>query len=374
MSSHKKNTPDEVMPPTTAAAVSVPTSASASASASAPVKKHKKKHKKKNKKKKRPSAAVVSSAAAALADMDDEKLAAARAESKNAKDSADSASSASSAAERMKLASNRLIVDDQSEDNSICFFSQAKLKELDLFRGDAVLITGKYRHETLCIAIANDEVESSKIRLNRVARKNLRVKLGDIVTVSKVDVPNGKAIHILPYEEDVKGITGNIFESHLKPYFADAYRPLHKGDTFVVRDSFRPIEFKVMEIDPTEPEFCVVAPDTIIHCEGDPLSREDEESHKEVGYEDLGGVKKQLALFREMIELPLRHPTLFRTLGVKPPRGVLLHGPPGSGKTLMARAVANETGAFFFLINGKCIVFVCVCVCVSYDDNFVSFV
>jgi len=59
-----------------------------------------------------------------------------------------------------------------------------------------------------------------------------------------------------------------------------------------------------------------------------------------------------MAQIREMIELPLRHPTLFKTLGVKPPRGVLLSGPPGSGKTLIARAVANETGAFFFLING----------------------
>ncbi|CAN0415122.1 unnamed protein product, partial [Scytosiphon promiscuus] len=54
-----------------------------------------------------------------------------------------------------------------------------------------------------------------------------------------------------------------------------------------------------------------------------------------------------------MIELPLRHPTLFKNLGVKPPRGALLYGPPGSGKTLIAKAVANETaGAFFFLING----------------------
>jgi transitional endoplasmic reticulum ATPase len=59
-----------------------------------------------------------------------------------------------------------------------------------------------------------------------------------------------------------------------------------------------------------------------------------------------------MAQIREMIELPLRHPTLFKTLGVKPPRGVLLYGPPGSGKTLIARAIANETGAFFFLLNG----------------------
>merc|ERR1711939_1202626 len=96
----------------------------------------------------------------------------------------------------------------------------------------------------------------------------------------------------------------------------------------------------------------VVAPDTEIHCEGEPVRREDEERLDDVGYEDIGGCKKAMAQIREMIELPLRHPALFKTLGVKPPRGVLLYGPPGSGKTLIARAVANETGAFFFLING----------------------
>merc|ERR1711935_219134 len=79
---------------------------------------------------------------------------------------------------------------------------------------------------------------------------------------------------------------------------------------------------------------------------------EDEEKMDDVGYDDVGGCRKQLALIKEMVELPLRHPSLFKAIGVKPPKGVLLYGPPGSGKTLIARAVANETGAFFFLING----------------------
>merc|ERR550514_855571 len=111
-----------------------------------------------------------------------------------------------------------------------------------------------------------------------------------------------------------------------------------------------PVEFKVVAMDPGP--YGVVAPDTEIHCEGEPVKREDEEKLDDIGYDDIGGCKKQMAQIREMIELPLRHPSLFKTLGVKPPRGVLLYGPPGSGKTLIARAVANETGAFFFLING----------------------
>jgi transitional endoplasmic reticulum ATPase len=90
----------------------------------------------------------------------------------------------------------------------------------------------------------------------------------------------------------------------------------------------------------------------VIHCEGEPINREDEERLDDVGYDDIGGVRKQLAQIRELVELPLRHPQLFKSVGIKPPRGVLMYGPPGCGKTLIARAVANETGAFFFLING----------------------
>jgi transitional endoplasmic reticulum ATPase len=76
----------------------------------------------------------------------------------------------------------------------------------------------------------------------------------------------------------------------------------------------------------------------------------------EVMYEDLGGIKPALTRVREIIELPLKHPELFSRLGIDPPRGVLLHGPPGTGKTMLAKAVANESNVYFITINGPEIV------------------
>ena len=136
----------------------------------------------------------------------------------------------------------------------------------------------------------------------------------------------------------------------MQPYFLEAYRPVRKDDLFLVRGGMRAVEFKIVEVDPGD--FCIVAPDTVIFCEGEPIKRDDEDKLDDIGYDDIGGVRKQLAQIREIVELPLRHPGLFKSLGIKPPRGMLMFGPPGSGKTLIARAVANETGAFFFLING----------------------
>jgi len=254
---------------------------------------------------------------------------------------------------RQKKSPNRLFVDEATtDDNSVACFSAAKMEELGLFRGDTVLLRGKKRRDTVLICLTADDTEDSKIRLNKVARNNLRVKLGDLVTVHAChDIKYGKRIHVLPFDDSVEGLTGNIFDVYLKPYFLEAYRPVRKGDTFTVRGGMRAVEFKVIETDPAE--FCIVAQDTVIHTEGEPVKREDEEANlADVGYDDIGGCRKQMAQIREMVELPLRHPQLFKSIGIKPPRGVLMFGPPGTGKTLMARAVANETGAFFFLING----------------------
>ncbi|XP_065193955.1 transitional endoplasmic reticulum ATPase-like [Sycon ciliatum] len=255
-----------------------------------------------------------------------------------------------------KAKPNRLFVDDAiNDDNSVVTLSQEKMDELQLFRGDTVLIKGKKRRDTVCIVLSDEQATSSeRIRMNRVVRQNLRVRTGDVVSVQPCpDVKYGKRIHVLPIDDTVEGLSrdSNLFEVYLKPYFMEAYRPIRKGDVFLCRAGMRPVEFKVIETDPAP--FCIVAPDTVIHCDGDPIKREEEEdSLNEVGYDDIGGCRKQLAQIKEMVELPLRHPALFKTIGVKPPRGILLFGPPGTGKTLIARAVANETGAFFFLING----------------------
>ncbi|CAD5125189.1 DgyrCDS13431 [Dimorphilus gyrociliatus] len=254
---------------------------------------------------------------------------------------------------RKKEKPNRLVVEEAiNEDNSVVSLSQAKMDELQLFRGDTVMLKGKRRRDTVCIVLSDDTCQSDKIRINRCVRNNLRVRLGDIVSVQACpDVKYGKRVHVLPIDDTVEGLTGNLFEVYLKPYFMEAYRPIRKGDIFLVRGGMRAVEFKVIETDPSP--YCIVAPDTVLHTEGEPVKREEEEENlNEVGYDDIGGCRKQLAQIKEMVELPLRHPQLFKAIGVKPPRGILLYGPPGTGKTLIARAVANETGAFFFLING----------------------
>lgn len=251
-----------------------------------------------------------------------------------------------------KKSPNRLFVEEATnDDNSVVALHPATMEKLQLFRGDTVLLKGKKRKDTVCIVLTDETVEESKIRMNKVVRSNLRVRLGDLVSVHQCsEVKYGKRIHVLPIDDTIEGLSGNLFDLYLKPYFLEAYRPVRKGDLFLVRGGMRAVEFKVVETDPEE--FCIVAPDTVIHCEGEPIKREDEDRLDDVGYDDIGGVRKQLAQIRELVELPLRHPQLFKNIGVKPPKGILLYGPPGCGKTLIARAVANETGAFFFLING----------------------
>lgn len=131
--------------------------------------------------------------------------------------------------------------------------------------------------------------------MNRVVRNNLRVRHGDLIQIhSCPDIPNGKRIHILPFEDCLEGVDREFLTRNLVlGYFKDCYRPLHKGDTFIVRGNFLAVEYMVMEVDPGE--MCLVTPNTVIFDEGDPVSREDQEKMDGISYDDIGGCRKQMA-------------------------------------------------------------------------------
>ncbi|GJN76514.1 AAA ATPase cdc48 [Purpureocillium lilacinum] len=224
---------------------------------------------------------------------------------------------------KKKKKPNQLMVTDAvNDDNSIIALSEATMDSLQLFRGDTVLVRGKKRKDTVLIVLADEELDDGSARINR-----------SFATTSVSSM--AKRIAVLPIADTVEGITGSLFDVFLAPTSREAYRPVRQGDLFIVRGGMRQVEFKVVEVDP--PEYGIVAQDTVIHCEGDPIQRDEEENNlNEVGYDDIGGCRKQMAQIREMVELPLRHPQLFKSIGIKPP----------------VVAVANETGAFFFLING----------------------
>ncbi len=258
------------------------------------------------------------------------------------------------------------------EGHTVVGLTEGTMEEMGLFEGDTVSIKGKRGKKTMAsvaildesdiTALADGTSESSAIGMSKDAMRNAGVRSGDKVTVTPApNVKFGKAVLILPTAESLKlaGVEkmadANLFEDYLKPYFQGKFRTLYRGDSFHTSGPLGELEFSCVEIDSVEVDgdtACVVVDDTLIECEGEPIEADEADDLENAGYDQIGGASKHLAAVRELVELPLRHPELWRKLGINPPRGVLLTGPSGCGKTAMARAVAAETGAYFFVING----------------------
>ncbi|CAF4698477.1 unnamed protein product, partial [Rotaria sp. Silwood2] len=134
-------------------------------------------------------------------------------------------------------------------------------------------------------AIINDD---SVVTLSPTLMEELQLHRGDIVSIQVCkNIKRGKHIYVLPVDDTVQGITGNLLGAYLKPYFRTSDRPVHQGDVFIVRAAMRAVEFKVIETTPSP--YCTVVQDTVIHCEGDSIKREEEEiSLNEIGYDDIG--------------------------------------------------------------------------------------
>lgn len=246
---------------------------------------------------------------------------------------------------------------ESDQGHSVVGMSEDMLNELGIFDGDSISIKGK-RGKRTTVSVCQHDVEG--IAMTDDTMKNAGVRVGDKVTVAGApDIKFGKAVWILPMRESIQSIQDmedyDLFDDYLKPYLVGKFRTMHMGDTFTVDGPLGRIEFKCMDVSSVENEdatSCIVTEDTEIEYDGDPVENDDANDLEGAGYDMIGGASKHLASIRELVELPLRHPELWRKLGINTPRGVLLTGPSGSGKTAMARAVAAETGAYFFVVNG----------------------
>jgi transitional endoplasmic reticulum ATPase len=207
--------------------------------------------------------------------------------------------------------------------------------------GDTVEVVGK--RPTVCKAMPayKEQRGQSRIQMDGITRENAGVGVDEFVVVRKTPVLPAQRVvlastSITPSDRDLRYI-GSLLDG-LPVLAGDHIRAALFGS--------RTADFKVESTTPKGP--VVINPTTELV-----ISRaQEEERARAPSYEDVGGLKPQLHRIREMIELPLRYPEVFQRLGIDPPKGVLLYGPPGCGKTLIARAIAHETEANFFSVSG----------------------
>jgi transitional endoplasmic reticulum ATPase len=227
---------------------------------------------------------------------------------------------------------------------SIARMDSETMKELGITVGDIVEITGKKSTAAKAWPAYPEDQGLGIIRIDGFIRKNCNTSINDFVNVKKAQAEYANAVKLAPV--DIRISVDNDFVRFVKDRLID--RPATRGDTLLIMMLGHSVPFMVVN---TRPNGIVkISPTTEITIMSEPVP--EMEMPSRTTYEDIGGLDEEIRRIREMVELPLRHPEIFQRLGIDPPKGVLLHGPPGCGKTLLARAVANESDANFYAING----------------------
>ncbi len=227
------------------------------------------------------------------------------------------------------------------------------LEALQVSIGDVVEITGQRTTVARAMPAYADERGKSLIQMDGILRANASAGLDERVTVRRTVAEVAKRLTLRPLDSP----GGGARTQTLGPMHARYLAQLLDGIPVVVDDRVRinlfgtrAQSFVVVDAEPSGP--VLVSPATVVRLAAGQGGAPSRPEPGTVTYEDIGGLSREMRRIREMIELPLRYPEVFERLGIDPPKGVLLHGPPGCGKTLIARAVAHETSAHFVHING----------------------
>ena len=220
-------------------------------------------------------------------------------------------------------------------------------KLLGVISGDVVEIKGRRKSTAAVVWQAYQQDEGLDfIRIDGYLRQNIGIGIGDRVFVAKAEVKSAERVVLAPPPNQRTPMSPE-FSEYAKNRLED--KPLMKGDVMPIAMFGYSFNFIVVQV---QPHGCVrVTKDTEVIVKTEPVS-DLLVKIGEVHYEDIGGLKGEMQRIREMVELPIRYPELFERLGIEPPKGVLLYGAPGTGKTLLAKAVANESDAHFIHISG----------------------
>ena len=219
--------------------------------------------------------------------------------------------------------------------------SKAK-SELGVSTGDIVKLSGKKAALAIVWQAHQDDEGLDMIRMDGSLRQNVGVGLGEKVKIEAIQVKTAKKIILAPQEPMRYSLVDQVIKKRL------VGKPFLKGNVIQVGIFGTSIPLLVSQVFPQGP--VIISEDTEVKIQKEPV--------KEIAnvpnttYDDVGGLRDVIQKVREMIELPLRHPEIFERLGIDPPKGILLYGAPGTGKTLLAKAVANESDANFYYVGG----------------------
>ncbi len=275
------------------------------------------------------------------------------------------------AAKEIKLKVAEAIQDDVNK--GVVRIDTSFMQEIGIKVGDIVELEGEKKTAAIVDRAYPGDLGLNIIRMDGLARKNAKTGIGELIKVRKADVKEAKKVIIAPARKGVM-IRANpeIFKQGLlgravvkgdiisiggtrrrrtamseSPFFDDVFNIL--DESIMGGFGFGDLKFVVADTNPKQAVIISESTEVVFNPEAVEV---EEEVLPEVTYEDIGGLEDEIKKVREMVELPLKHPEIFERLGIEPPKGVLLHGPPGCGKTLLAKAVANETNSHFILING----------------------